>query len=459
MQDEAAEGKGEVVKVVDAEALEAVAVAALLSDEEEEEEGEEQDESEADAGGEKKKKKKKKKKGPNLLSKISGGRFGEGKFRAKMNLAGRKVFSATRGLGSLTHSLSAPVDIRARIAAVNSAMEEDAKYTAAKKALTAPLAREQDPEHPGEFLPPLVLVEPQRVLEHDVSFFTGDLNFRLRPLLAEEGEGGGSSGSGDEGASNASVRRSVVALIDRSADAHSGFARLAAEAEDDSGEAEKGAGDEDEEEEEEEDEPKDAKEHSSRKECKLAFEMLRARELAQLVDFDQLLGEQRDGTLFQEWDEMGIAFDPTYKYVPGSAAVYDSGEASGKLRMPAWCDRVMFSTRHRRGAEHVARRRAKVAGAAFNGGAVAPPALACDLLAPLHYQCPPTGEMVSDHRPVMAVFDIRELDKSLERRVRKKIVLTAEERVKAATIATLNTMRRAGGDGVVPTGEAAGWQY
>ena len=33
----------------------------------------------------------------------------------------------------------------------------------------------------------------------------------------------------------------------------------------------------------------------------------------------------------QEWDEMGIAFDPTYKYVPGSAAVYDSGEASGKV--------------------------------------------------------------------------------------------------------------------------------
>ena len=130
-----------------------------------------------------------------------------------------------------------------------------------------------------------------------------------------------------------------------------------------------------------------------------------------------------------------------------------------KVRMPAWCDRVMFSTRHRRGAEHVARRRAKVAGAAFEGGEVAPPALTCDLLAPRHYQCPPEGVYVSDHRPVMAVFDMFELNKSLERRVRKKVVLTAEERAKAAAIATLKTMRRAGGEGVAPPGEETGWQY
>ena len=173
-------------------------------------------------------------------------------------------------------------------------------------------------------------------------------------------------------------------------------------------------------------------------------------------------GEQRDGTLFQEWDEMGIAFDPTYKYVPGSAAVYDSGEASGKVRMPAWCDRIMFSSRHRRGSEHVAQRRSKAAGAVFDGeDAVAPASLACRLLTPLRYCCPVDGEMVSDHRPVVALFDIRELDKKLVRRVRKKLNLAemrAKKLSKKAAASTLAAMRRAGGEGG-PSGADAGWQY
>jgi len=156
---------------------------------------------------------------------------------------------------------------------------------------------------------------------------------------------------------------------------------------------------------------------------------------------------------------MGIAFDPTYKYVPGSAAVYDSGEASGKVRMPAWCDRVMFSSRHRRGAEHVAQRRSKAAGAVFDGDDVAAPAsLACALVTPLRYACPRDGEMVSDHRPVVALFDIRELDKKYVRRVRKKKNL-AEERAKKAAVSTLAAMRRAGGEGFAPSGADAGWQY
>ena len=101
-----------------------------------------------------------------------------------------------------------------------------------------------------------------------MSFFTGDLNFRLRPLLAEDDDD--AVATGDD-------------LGDGGGEGKSGSASEDAVGED----------------EEDEDEPKDAKEHSSRKECKFAFEILGARKLAELVGFDQLLGEQRDGTLFQ----------------------------------------------------------------------------------------------------------------------------------------------------------------
>ena len=154
VQDDTAAEKeeDEAAELVDTASLETAAEAALSD-------GGEELYADTDGAG----RNKKKKKGVNLLSKISGGRFGEGKLRAKINLTGRKVFSATRGLGTLTHSLSAPVDVRARIATVNTAMIEGAKYMAAKKALTEPLAQEADPDNPGEFLPPLVLVEPRRV--------------------------------------------------------------------------------------------------------------------------------------------------------------------------------------------------------------------------------------------------------------------------------------------------------
>ena len=199
---------------------------------------ESEEEEEVEDAGKKQKKKRKKKQKKKQKKKKGEGKLD--KFRAKMNLAGRKVFSATRGLGTLTHSLSAPGDVRTRIAMVNTAMREEAK---ARKALEKPPAEVPDPENPGEFLGPLVLVEPRLVLEHDVAFFTGDLNFRLRPLLADDDDCGVVESSSEEVSSSSG---------DEDDERCEPKAVPAVDAEDAMEKAE----------------PKDAKEHSSRKECK-----------------------------------------------------------------------------------------------------------------------------------------------------------------------------------------------
>ena len=59
------------------------------------------------------------------------------------------------------------------------------------------------------------------------------------------------------------------------------------------------------------------------------------RDLAPLLEADQLRAAQRSGAAFSEYREGAIAFLPTYKYDMGSAE-YDTSE---KRRIPAWCDR------------------------------------------------------------------------------------------------------------------------
>ena len=60
------------------------------------------------------------------------------------------------------------------------------------------------------------------------------------------------------------------------------------------------------------------------------------RDLAPLLEADQLRAAQRCGAAFSEYREGAIDFLPTYKYDVGSAE-YDTSE---KRRIPAWCDRL-----------------------------------------------------------------------------------------------------------------------
>jgi len=54
-----------------------------------------------------------------------------------------------------------------------------------------------------------------------------------------------------------------------------------------------------------------------------------------LLNLDQLNIEKDKGTVFQGFHEGLIPFDPTYKYIPGSANY-------NRERCPAWCDRVLW---------------------------------------------------------------------------------------------------------------------
>lgn len=72
-------------------------------------------------------------------------------------------------------------------------------------------------------------------------------------------------------------------------------------------------------------------------------------ELNQLLRHDQLLLEQEkgetDSSCLNLFMEMPIEFPPSYKYKPGSDEFCDGD--GGKVRCPAWCDRVLWRTHER----------------------------------------------------------------------------------------------------------------
>eukprot|EP00928_Gymnodinium_smaydae_P034472 TRINITY_DN24410_c0_g2_i1.p1 TRINITY_DN24410_c0_g2~~TRINITY_DN24410_c0_g2_i1.p1 ORF type:complete len:536 (+),score=104.97 TRINITY_DN24410_c0_g2_i1:62-1669(+) len=64
----------------------------------------------------------------------------------------------------------------------------------------------------------------------------------------------------------------------------------------------------------------------------------------ELLYCDELATARRDKLeLFHGFSEAQVSFAPTYKFVVGSTSEYDVGQVtSGKTRVPAWCDRVLY---------------------------------------------------------------------------------------------------------------------
>lgn len=67
---------------------------------------------------------------------------------------------------------------------------------------------------------------------------------------------------------------------------------------------------------------------------------IRAKKLDDLLEQDQLNIERLEGRIFQNFYEEKISFQPTYKYLPGTHDYDDRKDK--KLRIPAWCDRVLY---------------------------------------------------------------------------------------------------------------------
>jgi len=105
------------------------------------------------------------------------------------------------------------------------------------------------------------------------------------------------------------------------------------------------------------------------------YREIEERNLGALLQNDQLLREKDAGRTFEGWMEGDITFMPTYKYETGTDR-YDRREDK-KKRFPAWCDRIQWKVDR------------KVKGLATK----------------LAYYT--RGELKSsDHKPVMAWFDI-----------------------------------------------------
>ncbi|KAF3442917.1 hypothetical protein FNV43_RR16835 [Rhamnella rubrinervis] len=77
--------------------------------------------------------------------------------------------------------------------------------------------------------------------------------------------------------------------------------------------------------------------------CGDTHELLKKRDWQTLLEKDQLRIEQRAGRVFRGWEEGGIYFAPTYKYLANSDNyVAQTSKSREKQRTPAWCDRILW---------------------------------------------------------------------------------------------------------------------
>lgn len=74
-------------------------------------------------------------------------------------------------------------------------------------------------------------------------------------------------------------------------------------------------------------------------------QLIADRQFEVLLRHDQLITSMQTGKAFEGFQEGTINFAPTYKYeVKSRPLQYETVAAAGKeVRMPAWCDRVLYS--------------------------------------------------------------------------------------------------------------------
>lgn len=111
-----------------------------------------------------------------------------------------------------------------------------------------------------------------------------------------------------------------------------------------------------------------------------------------LMDSDQLIKQLRKGLVFDGWSEGLIDFGPTYKYMINSNKYFgENAKAGEKRRTPAWCDRILFIGK---GIKQISYTRVE--------------------------------QMLSDHRPVNAVF-LAEVEIFSRRKLQRALTFTDAE--------------------------------
>lgn len=69
-----------------------------------------------------------------------------------------------------------------------------------------------------------------------------------------------------------------------------------------------------------------------------AKSLIKSSRYDEVLKFDQLRDQMREGKVFHGFTEGQITFRPTYKYDINT----DNWDSSEKNRSPAWCDRILW---------------------------------------------------------------------------------------------------------------------
>jgi len=70
------------------------------------------------------------------------------------------------------------------------------------------------------------------------------------------------------------------------------------------------------------------------------YSLIEKNDIGELLKIDQLSVERQAGHVFRDFSEAKVEFLPSYKFTPGTDD-YDR-RAEGKMRFPAWCDRILW---------------------------------------------------------------------------------------------------------------------
>lgn len=119
-----------------------------------------------------------------------------------------------------------------------------------------------------------------------------------------------------------------------------------------------------------------------------------AREWDKLLKYDQLSFDRRNGLAFGEFSEARITFPPTYKYSSGSNYL---NIEDWKLHWPAWCDRILFTTKSRILRNNISLHE-------FQASSNLQDEYTWTAIPLLYNSC--TKVLASDHKPVYALFKV-----------------------------------------------------